>query len=87
MRLAMVTTNTTVSGRMRLAMVTTKPARRLVTAAAWCKQGSWPIINRPQLTKLPHKPASTHFHVAHPSGFRQSIVKGINGTVILPDGG
>src|ERR1035438_7819066 len=32
-----------------------QPARRLATAAVWCVRGSWPIDNRPQLTKLPHK--------------------------------
>jgi hypothetical protein len=31
-----------------------QPARRLATAAVWCKRGRWPIDNRPQLTKLPH---------------------------------
>src|ERR1019366_3494379 len=34
-----------------------QPARRLATAAIPCKRGSWPIANRPQLTKLPHNSA------------------------------
>src|ERR1017187_9455156 len=32
-----------------------QPARRLATAAARCQRGIWPIDNRPQLAKLPHK--------------------------------
>src|ERR1039458_3538785 len=36
-----------------------RPARRLITAAVPCQRGSWPIANRPQLIKLPHK-ASAH---------------------------
>ena len=53
-----------------------QPARRLVTAAIPRKRGSWPIDNRPQLTKLPHNGALSfvlamnragiHFDVAHP---------------------
>ena len=34
-----------------------QPARRLATAAARRKRGSWPIDNRPQLAKLPHNGA------------------------------
>src|ERR1035437_639177 len=32
-----------------------QPARRLATAAVRCQRGIWPIDNRPQLAKLPHK--------------------------------
>src|ERR1017187_553008 len=34
-----------------------QPARRLATAAVRCQRGIWPIDNRPQLAKLPHKRA------------------------------
>src|ERR1035441_1846900 len=30
-------------------------ARRLATAAVRCQRGIWPLDNRPQLAKLPHK--------------------------------
>src|ERR1019366_3680457 len=32
-----------------------QPARRLAPAAVRCQRGIWPIDNRPQLAKLPHK--------------------------------
>ena len=39
----------------------------MATAAVWRERGSWPIDNRPQLTKLPHKGAVLHYRFCSPS--------------------